>query len=345
MESPSQGPRSVGPDARDLRYRALFQGVSDGFALVEAIRDPAGRLVDYLVLEANPALHSILGRDEPMVSRRQSEIMRNAPSAWLQACETALKGDPLRFEYEAPGSRRWFEIHLSRVAPDQLAQLVVDVTERKRAEAHQSELFDELNHRVKNNLAIVSAMLAMQSRVAGSPEVREHLAKAIDRIQTIADVHASLYRSGRRDDVDFAAYLTDLCARLANSTLDKTRVSLEVDAEPALLPLDKAVALGVVVNELVTNAAKYAYPSPAKGTISVHLHRQDGAFTLQVGDGGPGLPGEPSKAGLGMRLVRSLVQQIGGALSVSHAPGATFTVRLPDELRADPTQAAQGRLL
>jgi two-component sensor histidine kinase len=351
MDSPPEGPHSAGassrpgPDARDLRYRALFQGVSDGFALVEEIRDPTGRLTDYVVLEANPALHSILGREEPMVGQRQSEIMRNAPPAWLQACDAALKGDPLSFEFEAPGSHRWFEIHLSRIAPGQLAQLVVDVTDRKRAEAHQSELFDELNHRVKNNLAIVSAMLTMQSRVSGSSEVREHLAKAIGRIQTIADVHASLYRSGRKDDVDFAAYLNDLCERLADSALDKARVALEVDAEPALVPLDKAVALGVVVNELVTNAAKHAYPPPAKGTISVQLHRDGAALALQVGDGGPGLPNEPSKTGLGMRLVRSLVQQLGATLTISHLPGANFTVRLPDDVRDRPGQGAQGRLL
>jgi len=122
-------------------------------------------------------------------------------------------------------------------------------------------------------------------------------------------------------------------------------VRLEVDTEPALMPLDKAVALGVVVNELVTNAAKHAYPPPAEGTIKVQLHRGDGAYTLQVADGGPGLPSEPSRTGLGMRLVRSLAQQLGATLTVSPPPGAAFTLRLPEEPTAGRPQATQARLL
>jgi two-component sensor histidine kinase len=345
MQDPGPGSEGGGSDPRDLRYRTLFEGVSDGFALVEAIRDADGRLIDYVVLEANPALHSMLERDEPIVGRRQSEVLRNAPPSWLQACERALQGHSLRFEFFAANARRWFDIHLSRIAPDQLAQLVVDVTDRKHAEVRHSEMFDELNHRVKNNLAIVSSMLTLQSRVTPSPEVREHLAKAVDRIQTIADVHASLYRSGRKDDVDFAAYMVDLCSRLRDSVLDTTRVDLEVDAEPAVVPLDKAVALGVVVNELVTNAAKYAYPPPVHGTIVIRLARDDGSLVLQVEDSGPGLPKEVPKTGLGMQLVRSLVQQLGATLKVSRPPGAVFAIRLPDPGGRGTAQGAQARLL
>jgi two-component sensor histidine kinase len=330
---------------RELRYRALFEGVSDGFALVEAVRGPDGRLVDYVVLEANPALHRILQKDEPLVGRRQTEILPKAPPGWMQACETAFQGRALRFEYHSIGGRRWFDIHLSRVGPDQVAQLIVDITDRKQAEARQAEMFDELNHRVKNNLAVVSAMLAMQARASPSPEVRDHLAKAVDRIKTIADVHASLYRSGRRDEVEFAAYLNDLCARLGESVLDKARVGLQIHADPAVLPLDKAVALGVVVNELVTNAAKHAYPSPATGIIAVKLVWDGEELKLTVGDDGPGFSAEPPRSGLGMRLVRSLVQQMGAAFTVEHHPGASFTIRIPGAGARPKAQAAQTQLL
>jgi two-component sensor histidine kinase len=331
--------------SRELRYRALFEGVSDGFALVEAVRGPDGRLEDYVVLEANPALHRILQRDEPLVGSRQTEILPKAPPGWMQACETAFQGRALRFEYHSIGGRRWFDIHLSRVGTDQVAQLIVDITDRKQAEARQAEMFDELNHRVKNNLAVVSAMLAMQARASPSPEVRDHLTRAVDRIKTIADVHASLYRSGRRDEVEFAAYLHDLCARLGESVLDKARVGLQLHAEPAVLPLDKAVALGVVVNELVTNAAKHAYPSPARGIIVVNLVWDGEELKLTVGDNGPGFSAEPPRSGLGMRLVRSLVQQMGAAFTVEHHPGASFTIRIPGAGVRPKAQAAQTQLL
>ncbi|WP_133255028.1 sensor histidine kinase [Phenylobacterium hankyongense] len=314
---------------RELRYRTLFDSVSDGFALVEGIWAEDGKLADYRVLEVNPAMLRILNTDLSVVGRRQSEILDATPPAWLAACEAALRGEAISFEFHAPGSERWYEIRLSRAAENQLAQFVVDITDRKAAERRQSELFDELNHRVKNNLALVSSMLAMQGRAADLPAVREHLAKAVDRIQTIADVHASLYRTSSQDEVDFAAYLQDLCARLSGALLEDDRVRIEVTAEPAALPLDKAVSLGVVVNELVTNAAKHAYPAPARGSISVRLGHRDGDLTLSVSDCGTGLPGTPSAHGLGMRLVRSLVQQNGGTLDIEHHPGATFTITLP----------------
>ncbi|HEY8616032.1 sensor histidine kinase [Phenylobacterium sp.] len=329
---------------RELRYRTLFDTVSEGFALVRGVRNAEGALVDYVILEANPAMLRILNTDATIIGRRQSEVIPSAPANWMEACRRALDGEPLTFEYNSPGSSRWFEIQLARVADDQLAQLVQEITHRKVAEARQSEMFDELNHRVKNNLALVSSLLALQARTA-PPDVRGHLQKAVDRIQAISDVHASLYRSSRKDDVDFAAYLGDLCQRLQSSLLEHDRIRISLLAEPAVLPLDRAVAVGVVVNELVTNAAKHAYPPPAAGEISVRLERVDRSLVLSVADRGRGLPGEPG-AGLGMRLVRSMVQQIGGSLEVSGEGGAVFTVRVPDvPQHAFTVHEPQGRLL
>src|SRR6185369_14970159 len=150
-----------------------------------------------------------------------------------------------------------------------------------------------------------------QARMGDGGLVREHLHKAVDRIQAIAEVHGSLYRTSRKDDVDFAAYLQDLCARLASSLLDGDRIRIEVAVEPAALALDRAVALGIVVNELVTNAAKHAYPAPAAGLIEGKLTQAAPGLLLCVGDNGLGLPADLPTGGLGMRLVRSLVQQIG----------------------------------
>lgn len=322
----------------ELRYRALFDAVSQGFALLETVRCPDGRLVDYVILEANPAILEILSLDASVVGRRQSEVMPNIPPAYLSALHRALRGEQVSFEYQSPKSQRWYELRLSRISDTQVAQFIVDVSQRKSSDARQTELFDELNHRMKNNLAMVSSMLALQARMGEDGTVRAHLMKAVDRIQAIADVHASLYRGSRKDDVDFASYLQDLCTRLSGSLLEEDRIRIECAAEPAVMSLDRAVALGVVVNELVTNAAKHAYPAPAQGVIRVELEHVGAGLALSVGDSGQGLPAEPSNAGLGMRLVRSLVQQIGATLEVEHHPGATFRVRLP----AAPPRPAAG---
>src|SRR6202044_4134738 len=103
-------------------------------------------------------------------------------SAWLALCDRVLRsGVPRTFEHHDPATGRWREIHVTRVTPTRMGQLFFDITERKAAQVRQTELFDELNHRGKNNLGIVIALLNMQGR-AGGPELRTALGKAVDRV-------------------------------------------------------------------------------------------------------------------------------------------------------------------
>lgn len=329
---------------REARYRALFDGVSEGFALVEGIWGEGGRLVDFTVVEANPALLIMLRIDVPVVGRRQSELRTPPEPEYVAACAQAFRGPPVHLELFTRNVQRWFDIRMSRVGENRLALIFVDITDRKTAESRQTEMFDELNHRVKNNLAAVSAMLTMQARAAEDPKVSEQLRKAVDRIETIGDVHASLYRASSTDEVDFAAYLQRLCDRLSTSLVDGERVRIEVSVDPTMAPLDEAVALGLIVNELVTNAAKYAYPPPASGVIRVGLQNKPKELVLTVSDDGQGLPQGDATRGIGMRLVRSLAQQCRGELEIGSGPGASFTVRLCEHAQPG-GDAAQSRLL
>ena len=328
---------------REARYRALFEGVSEGFALIEGVYNDAGDLTDFVLLEANPALIEMFKVTSGAVGRRRSEYAGPAEPEYLAAAERALSGTPMRIELLSPMTQRWYDVRLSWVGENRLAQILVDITDRKLAENRQVEMFDELNHRVKNNLAAVSAMLSMQARAAGDPRVSEQLNKAVDRIETIADVHASLYRVSSTDQVDFASYLKRLCDRLAASLLDGERVRIEVEADPTMTPLDEAVSLGLIVNELVTNAAKYAYPPSVGGVIRVSLRNTPERLILEVSDAGRGLPAAGFSTGIGMRLVRSLVQQCGGDLQIDRQHGASFVVRLRPHDRPEP--AGQSAML
>ena len=211
-----------------------------------------------------------------------------------------------------------------------MAQFFFDISERKAAERRQAALFDELNHRVKNNLALVSSLLQLQGR-GEDAALKAKLDKAIDRIGSIAQVHDALSKGGRRGAIDFAPYLKHLCAGLARSLIIDDRIELAVEAEDAELAVDTAVALGMVVNELVTNALKYAYPPPAAGSITVTFKRIGGELLLSVRDAGRGLPGDMPADGrsLGMKLVATLVGQVNGELTVIRHPGVTFDIRLP----------------
>lgn len=303
--------------------------MSEGFALCEPIRNSEGRLVDYRIVEINPALQAMLGVGPEVVGQRLSDGSP-VPAAWLEVCERAMRArEPVGFEFHNRATGRWHEIRLTRVSDDRLAQFFFDVTERKEALEHQSRLFDELNHRVKNSLTIVSGLLHLQARDA-APRVREELEKAGARVQAISDVHGSLSEGGTTQIVELSAYLKNLCARLAQSALDPKRVRIEVSADRARVSVDQAMPIGMIVNELVTNAAKHAYPSPKKGRIEVRIAMEENDLHIVVADYGQGFcEAKGRRASLGMKLVHSLVRQLGGEIVREGPPGTRFTIRAP----------------
>ncbi|MET0294668.1 MAG: sensor histidine kinase [Phenylobacterium sp.] len=324
-----------------LRLRRLTETMAEGLVICQAIRSPEGRLVDYWIRDANPAYRGFAPDGAQLVGRRHLEVRPNAHPRWLTACHVALtREEPVRFELWDDVDQRWYDVRLVRLGEDELAQFFLDISDRKSSERGQSEQFDELNHRVKNNLTIVSAMLSMQARASADPQVREPLLKAVDRIATIADLHATLYLNGDRGDVAAGRYLEDLCHRLSRSLLEGRDLRLDVAAESIRLPLDEAVRLGIIANELVTNAAKHAYAPNTNGVIWVRLYRDEVGMCLTVSDVGRGIPQGAGETGLGMRLVRSLIERDGGRLTIRCEQGCHVEVRLPTggERAGEPTQ-------
>jgi two-component sensor histidine kinase len=240
-------------------------------------------------------------------------------------------GQSAGFERHNRATDHWHEIRITRVTETRMAQIFFDITERKKAEFRQAGLFDELNHRVSNNLTLVSSILQMKARAADNDVVRDQLLRAEARVQSIAQVHKALYRGGRKDAVEFGGYLEDLCEGVREALTHDDRIDVDVEAEPVLIPVDLAIPLGMVVNELLTNAVKYAFPYPEEGRISIRLARAGESLVLSVSDSGRGLGDDVEKAsgGLGMKLIRSLIAQVRGTLVVTRRPGASFEITAP----------------
>ncbi len=310
-------------------YRLLFETMSEGFVLCEPIHDLSGRLVDYRFLQANPAFLRGFRVGPDIIGRRFTELRPDVAPAWFANFEATIDtGEPRRFQVHDRIRHRWYDVHCTRPSPDRFAQFYIDVTAVKRAEQHQARLLDELNHRVKNNLAIVASLLSLQGREA-PPEVRQHLEAAVSRVHAIAELHSELYRSGGHEFVDMDHYLADLASRLSHS-LAGDRVELAVESAPLRMKLDLAVQLGLVINELVTNALKYAYPEPTHGVVTINLSERANAVCLTVSDAGKGLPPpDQRRRGLGSRVVESFVEQWGGQLTVKSDDGATFEIEFP----------------
>jgi two-component sensor histidine kinase len=189
----------------------------------------------------------------------------------------------------------------------------------------------ELDHRMKNNFQMVAGLLEMQRRIVGDPAVEEALQSVIIRVRNLAQAHSALHApSGEAAAIDFGRYVADLCGSLAESLLLTTLVRVRCDCESAPMPSDRAVALGVVINELVTNAAKHAFPNGRSGEITVTFKRRDDGWRLTVEDDGVGAPPRAKKpSGIGLRLVDAFARQAGGTLSQSQGKGTTFVVDLP----------------
>ena len=205
----------------------------------------------------------------------------------------------------------------------------------QRPMEHQEVLTREVSHRVKNSLALVASLLGLQARAASDPRVKQAIADAEMRIGTVARVHDHLWRQPEVSIVDLSAFLRDLCANLQATA--PAQHCLVCEAEPIMVPTDQAIPLGLLVNELVTNAFKYAYPSGDGGEVRVRIDAHESRIRLEVSDQGVGLPagfdahGRSSRSGsLGMRLVSGFARQLGGRLAVSSGErGARFKLDLP----------------
>ena len=206
--------------------------------------------------------------------------------------------------------------------------------ERDREIAVRDLLLEEFEHRVKNNFALVASLLDMQRRRAGDAGTAQALGEALTRVESIARAHRHLYRDADSPGaVDMAAYLHELCATLAEALFLRGAITLSCEADPVAMPRDRAVSLGLVVNELVTNAAKHAFTGRESGTIAIRFHAEAAGWTLRVVDDGTGIPQKPEArrrdGGLGQRLIEAFVRQAGGTVATeSGANGTVVTVTL-----------------
>jgi two-component system, sensor histidine kinase PdtaS len=213
--------------------------------------------------------------------------------------------------------------------------IVRDVSEQRaivaRMEASLREkdaLLREIHHRVKNNLQITSSLLRLQAAAIADPAARDLFAAAQARIRSMALVHEKLYHSANLARIDFTDYVRTLGALLLTSYGAESTVALTVEGGDVFLGVDLAVPCGLIVNELLANALKHAFPNGRRGTIAVRLRRLDGgACELTLRDNGVGMPDAEAGGGgtLGMQLVRALLQQIGGELQI-HVDGGTEIV-------------------
>ena len=202
----------------------------------------------------------------------------------------------------------------------------------KAAVARHEVLLKEINHRVKNSLSLVVSMLRLQAKDDDDPKVTERLAEASARINAVARAHERLYQGNDVETLDIGVYVEQVCKDLNNAV---SQLDVQVDAEHGItVATDRAISSALIVSELLTNAAKYAYKEQPGGRIWVAVARSpENKVVLSVRDEGPGLPDDfdyQNAKGLGMRIITAFSQQLNGHVAVnSTSAGSEFVLTIP----------------
>jgi two-component sensor histidine kinase len=350
----------------ERNYALLFNKMLNGFALMEAVCDEAGQPVDLRYLEVNPAFerqtgqpaHEVIGRT--LGELGAIEAAHEDTMAWVRMIGgVAINGKPIRYERNGESMNRWIEGYAFSPRYGQVAIMFQDVSDRKRVERELDRyramleemvagrtaelesslrekelLLREIHHRVKNNLQVVASLLSLQEGALTDPAAVAALAESRTRIASIGLVHERLYNSTDLSRVDLADYVRKLFLGLVQSYgVDSGRIRLEVVVEDASLDISLAIPWALILNELLVNALKHAWPAGTTGTVEVRMRREGDRWLLTVADDGRGLP--PSfdihgVSSLGLRIVRLLAEQGGGSVRARNRVGAEITVDFPE---------------
>lgn len=216
--------------------------------------------------------------------------------------------------------------------------IYVDVTEQKQYQQQLQQsvkekqvLLEEIHHRVKNNLAIISGMLQLQAFEAENEEIKKALNDGQLRIQSIGIVHELLYQSEDFIDISFEDYINKLIKTIRNTLpFDDQHIDISVDTGDVLLDINQAIPSAILINELVTNAYKHAFKEGDSGTIQILLKEDQQTISIIVRDDGRGLPENfclESNASVGMNLIKTLTEQLEGNLKYKSENGAEFCIR------------------
>ena len=330
---------------REYRSIAIFLEDDELFTRVDS--DPEGigdRLMSTLALVRDRRIVRPLEyRGTPLGRIEATWVNRSIYIYLYVAFSLALVAKIAQYYRHLAHSRSELE-HRVRERTTELSRTVTDlqeqVAERKSAEERlqrsleQNEvLVKEVHHRVKNNLQVISSMLALQTRGMRDEAVQTALRESNARIQLMARVHEQLYSSSDLARVDFAEYVEDLTKNVLKAYgADEEKISLEIAVASVTLGVDKAIPCSMIVNELVSNSLKYAFPAGV-GEISVGLIAgPNHHLTLSVADDGTGLPEGVdfrTTRSLGMQLVCSFAKQLKGEIDLVKGPGTRFEVVFP----------------
>jgi len=344
--------------ASEVRYRELFENINSGVAVYQVKDD--GR--DFIFKDFNRAGEKIdHDRRDRLIGRSIFEVRPGAEQFGLidvfrQVWQTGQPAYHPVTLYQDERLTAWYENFVYKLPSGEIVAVFDDVTERKQTEEQikaslreKEVMLQEIHHRVKNNLQVISSLLDMQADTIDDPHLLQAFQDSQQRVRSMALVHEKLYQSADLAHIDFAEYIQEMVDYLFMLYSHRARhIIPHMAVEEVFLGVDQAIPCGLIINELVSNALKHAFPpplafSPAGETgvkqpfptpeIRVAFAAQNGERVLVVGDNGVGLPPKldiETSSSLGLQLVKILAGQLHGALEIDRRQGVTFTLTFPE---------------
>jgi len=321
----------------EARYVSALESTTDAFFAV----DPAWRIVRV----NHHAERLWMRRRDDILGRRLWDVFPEAVDgpSFRRFEEVMRNGPPAHFEKFDPASERWFEVH-AYLTPDGLAVYFRDVTDRRQADEkikrtvqEKEVLLREVHHRVKNNLQVICSMLRLQERNFTDETLLQALRECRERVLAMAMLHDQLHRAKDFSNINLGEYIRNLAASLFCSYgVNSAQVGLGMDVDDITAVVDIAIPCGLIVNELVSNSLRHAFPEGRKGGIALGLHAWPGGrVELTIADNGRGFLENPranNTRSLGLWLVDLLAEQIGAA--VERPPGAGTQYRFEFQVTA-----------
>lgn len=322
-------------------HRSLIDKAFDGIYLIR----------DRRFVYVNPRFTEITGYGLEDVSSADFDmgilVTPQSRGVFEERYQARLRGETIPDQYQfqiQSKDGRIKELELSTVSLGSQSHVVVlgimrDITERKRDEQklrdalqEKDVMLREIHHRVKNNMQVISSLLRLQARVIPDPAIQSALNASQERIRSMALIHEKLYKSENLSRINFGDYIRDLVNRLlfmAGGTA--ASVDFEIDADDVELDINQAIPCGLIVNEIVSNSLKHAFPDGRSGTVRVEMRKEEPSrLKLMIRDDGIGLPESldiRNPSTLGLQIVSDLVGQLDGTMDVERREGTAFTIQ------------------
>ncbi|MEN4018039.1 MAG: histidine kinase N-terminal 7TM domain-containing protein [Methanobacterium sp.] len=318
-------------DILPLAYNLLFKNMVNGFMIFDAKNK---------LIEVNSAA-GLIGITDRDIGKHSGEVfskfskLEEAYESLQHESEIYL-GDPLN---------RWIQVQITPIYDNNLFQgkliIIQDINKRKNVEKELKKsleekdlMMKEIHHRVKNNLMIIQSLLKLQSKYIKDENALNIFRESQNRAKSMALIHQRLYQSGDLKKINFGNYTQDIVFNLFKSyTTNSNQIKLNVDVDNALLDVDTAIPLGLILNELVSNSLKHGFSEGRKGHLTVEFHLKDHEYRLIVSDDGTGIPeglNYENADSLGLKLVYSLSDQIGAEVNLDTSRGTRFEIRFKD---------------